>query len=221
MLLPTVAVAALRLPNFFSDNMLIQRDGARIFGWAQPGAPVNVTVLVNSTVAAHTASIAATGDGRWNVSISLPATASSEVRIKTTRITTGETATTATTTVNLRNVAWGDLFLCSGQSNQAYPVADSFYGDAERAAATHPGLRLLTIAPLGTQRTNVTDVVSMAPDYMWAPSSPQALSPRNVSGGFRTATFFPSAVCYFAARDAIDAAAGQSHQKKFSRSFEY
>ena len=34
--------------------------------------------------------------------------------------------------------AFGDVLLCSGQSNMVYPVVESFYGAAERAAADHP-----------------------------------------------------------------------------------
>jgi len=123
-------------------------------------------------------------------------------------ITSTSSETSATQTMTLKNVAWGDVYLCSGQSNMEYPVTDAFYGNEEQMASNHPNLRLLNLADTPT-KTPAEDCTSKA-SYIWAPSSPSAMSQRNnsepvggepVPGGF--GVDFPSAVCYFSARDIL------------------
>ena len=62
-----------------------------------------------------------------------------------------------------------------------YPVVESFYGAAERAAADYPSLRLFTTQDVRTDAHNATDVPSIAP-YVWAPSAPSTLSPPGANG---------------------------------------
>lgn len=96
---------------------------------------------------------------------------------------------------SIKNVLFGDVFLCSGQSNMEFSVNGAFNATAEIAdSANYPGLRLATVqkVPSNTPLANTT---SKAP-YAWAVSGPAAMQP--VGGaGF---SYF-SATCYFAGRD--------------------
>ena len=65
------AAADVRLPNIFTDNMLLQRDmPVRVWGWADAGESVSVA-LMGTTVATK-----ADDKGQW--SLELPAIKSGE-----------------------------------------------------------------------------------------------------------------------------------------------
>ena len=125
----------LRMPAMYTDHMVLQRGRPiKIEGTADAGETVTVRI------ADRTQSAQAAADGRWLVTLdAMPAT-------------TGLTLEVATPKRKLRfdDVAVGDVWLCSGQSNMAYPT-DSVV-PAERAvlrafAKTHPAVRLFLMQP--------------------------------------------------------------------------
>ena len=106
----SAAAETLRVPSFLSDNMVLQRKEASLWGWA----PANATVTVHVTSAnpngnrlLATATAAAAADGRWITTVRLDA----QNRTQVTILATGAGS------LVLHNVAWGDVFLCGGQSN--------------------------------------------------------------------------------------------------------
>lgn len=125
----------LRMPAMYTDHMVLQRDRPiKIEGTADAGETVTVRI------ADRTHSAQAAADGRWLVTLdAMPAA-------------TGLTLEVATSKRKLRfdDVAVGDVWLCSGQSNMAYPT-DSVV-PAERAvlrafAKTLPAVRLFLMQP--------------------------------------------------------------------------
>ena len=125
----------LRMPAMYTDHMVLQRDRPiKIEGTADAGETVTVRI------ADRTHSAQAVADGRWLVTLdAMPAA-------------TGLTLEVATLKRKLRfdDVAVGDVWLCSGQSNMTYPT-DSVV-PAERAvlrafAKTHPAVRLFLMQP--------------------------------------------------------------------------
>jgi len=125
----------LRMPAMYTDHMVLQRGlPIKIEGTADAGETVTVRI------ADRTHSAQAAADGRWLVTLdAMPAA-------------TGLTLEVATPKRKLRfdDVAVGDVWLCSGQSNMAYPT-DSVV-PAERAvlrafAKTHPAVRLFLMQP--------------------------------------------------------------------------
>ena len=122
-----------------------------------------------------------------------------------------------TTTVTIHDVAFGEVWLCSGQSNMQFTVAGSFNGSAEIAAAgDYPLIRLATVA-LTSSSSPQADVRpatdgsgasggSAYRDGAWAPSSPEAFDParagdpRKPYGGDGAFGWF-SATCYFFGRE--------------------
>jgi sialate O-acetylesterase len=184
LVLPIVQPAsALWLPNLFSSNMVLQRGKASIWGLATPGAPVSVSLdgLIESVVAEPVS-------GYWLYSIVGTVNSTSHTL----------TVSSENATVSFLNVAFGDVFLCSGQSNMQINLMFSF-GGAEAIAqwASYPNVRLFNIpqqvssSPL--TETNITFAQG------WVLPSPDTL---DCGAGCLWNQF--SAVCWTAGRDLYD-----------------
>lgn len=209
---PASPQQVLALPSFLSDHMVLQRGGARLWGFAPPGKTVVVQVESGrGTVFASDTSVAGKEAGAWELFLNVSARPTSTVTIKS-----------GSQSKVLRDVAWGDVFLCSGQSNMEYPMADAFNGTSERESSNLANLRMLNLAdrpwpvPTGGRNSSATDCPSKAP-YVWAASEPSTISPRNSSivrttlqerqkdGPTDFSNKYPAAVCWFAARDLLSA----------------
>ena len=102
------ASAAITLPSFFGDNMVLQQQTtAAIWGWAQ----ANSTVLITSSWNKKKYKAKVDASGKWKLKISTPA-AGGPFEIT---ISDGKP-------VVLRNVMIGEVWLCSGQSNMEMPM---------------------------------------------------------------------------------------------------
>ncbi|MAI71086.1 MAG: 9-O-acetylesterase [Rhodopirellula sp.] len=123
--------AEVRLPGFFGDHMVMQRDvELRIWGWCDAGEEVTVTLNGKE------ATTRGTSDGTWKVI--LPAMeANSKPRTLQVK---------GNNVINLNDILIGEVWLCSGQSNMEWTVAASTNRDAEIAAADFPMIRHLKIA---------------------------------------------------------------------------
>ncbi|MEW5977837.1 MAG: sialate O-acetylesterase [Acidobacteriota bacterium] len=126
--------ADVRLPRVLSDHMVVQRDlPIRFWGWADAGE--SVTVALRWSGGQATASARAEANGRWKVRLApISRTGPIEVTIS------------GRNTIVLRDVAVGDVWVCSGQSNMAWPVASASNGNEEVASANYPMIRLFTVA---------------------------------------------------------------------------
>eukprot|EP00750_Incisomonas_marina_P009528 INCI16034.8.p1 GENE.INCI16034.8~~INCI16034.8.p1 ORF type:complete len:299 (+),score=45.40 INCI16034.8:242-1138(+) len=175
--------AQLKLPNAISSNMVLQRAplAPRLWGWDTAGAAVSVE-LDGTAVAHGTADV----NGSWV--IELPEQKAGNGH---SIIITGSGGSNAT----LTNIAFGDVFLCSGQSNMEFSTNDAFNATEEIAdSVNYPDLRLYTIKDTAAD-TPQYDGVSKAP-YQWGVSGPNAFVP---VGGSAFSYF--SATCYFFGRD--------------------
>lgn len=121
------AADAVRCAPIFGDRMVVQREQAvPVWGVAPAGAAVEVTF------AGQVARGVAAADGRWQVML-MPLAASVEPR-NLTIAAAGERLTFA-------DVVVGDVWLCAGQSNMAWPVDRSTGFDAVKQEAPLPLLR--------------------------------------------------------------------------------
>lgn len=106
------AEETLRMPSFLSDNMVLQRGSAALWGWAPAASTVKIQVAITASTTAPpktivTATATAAADGRWVADIVGTAALNRSVI----------TVTDGASSLVLQNVAFGDVFLCGGQSN--------------------------------------------------------------------------------------------------------
>jgi len=134
MLLVAVSVslfhrAALRLPALFSDNLVLQRGiEVPVFGQALPNE--TVTVLFNNQVKSTKSGT----DGKWMLKLA----AMSEANGSSLIIQTDSASKT------LQNVAVGEVWLCSGQSNMEFQ--ESAASDFSQALTeADPNVRMFTV----------------------------------------------------------------------------
>ena len=135
---PLAAMAAVQLPNVYSDHAVLQRDQpVRVWGWAQSGETVTVR-FHDQTVTAQT-----DPGGNWEAWLKPESSGGPYT------LTINGDATA--TPVTIKDVLMGDVWLASGQSNMEFPL-QGFGGtfpaplkdqEKEIAAATHPRIRLL------------------------------------------------------------------------------
>jgi len=98
--------AQIRLPRLVSNGMVLQRDQVvRLWGWASPNEEVKLTFK------GKTYSTKATQAGSWQ--LELPAQQAGGPY---------ELVFSASNEVKVSNVLFGDVWLCSGQSNMELPL---------------------------------------------------------------------------------------------------
>lgn len=109
LLLCACAQAAPKLPGFFTDNMVLQRDKpVPVWGWDDPGAVVTVSF------GGQTQQATTNTQGKWMLRLApMPANAQPQV------LTVNDGA------IRLNNVVIGDVWICSGQSNMEWIVNQS------------------------------------------------------------------------------------------------
>ncbi|MES2692559.1 MAG: sialate O-acetylesterase, partial [Verrucomicrobiota bacterium] len=118
-----------------SDHMVLQAGTiAPVWGWAEPGETVSVTV------AGRTETVAAGADGRWSVRFAALKPSDQP-----------QTLTVAgTNTLVVKDVLVGEVWLASGQSNMNRVVAAALNPQEEIAKATHPRLRMFIVKSAAT-----------------------------------------------------------------------
>ena len=157
------------LHPLFSDNAVLQRDRPLpVWGWTTPATKIEVQ-LDNDAKQVTTAG----ADGRWNVS--LPAHAAGGPHSMTVKA--------GGNSVARKNLLFGDVWLCSGQSNMAYDLNGAQNPKQEIANANYPEIRLL----------QVPGAIKNTPQQTFTNATWQVCSPQTVERF--------SAVGYFFGRD--------------------
>ena len=127
----TPAFADVKLPAVIGDHMVLQRETeAPVWGWAVPGE----TVRVRAGWGAQ-AEVVAGADGRWSARLATPA-AGGPFSIS---FEAGSGA------AKVEDVWIGEVWICSGQSNMEWPLAESEAGADAIAAADWPGIRVFDV----------------------------------------------------------------------------
>jgi len=150
----------------FGDNMVLQRGKPNaIWGWSQPGDTVRVEIEE------HASTATAGADGRWQAKIQPPAPGGPY----TVRITGRQS-------VELHGVLVGDVWICAGQSNMQFGLAQARNGADEVKAADHPEIRFYVVG----QRSSYSPVD--VPRGTWKIVSPGSLGGRG--GGISAVAYF-------------------------------
>jgi sialate O-acetylesterase len=125
------AHADVKLPGLFSDNMVLQRDKPiAIWGWADDGEKVTVKFAHNE------ASTEARG-GKWKMF--LPKAKAGGPHTLT---------VSGNNTLVRTNVLIGEVWICSGQSNMEWRMAQSYEPAADIESSKNARLRLFTVPKL-------------------------------------------------------------------------
>jgi sialate O-acetylesterase len=158
--------AEVKLPALFSDHAILQRgQPVPVWGTAEPGEEVTVTL------ADQTQTTKAGADGKWKVALKpLKEAESLALTVKGKNV------------ITVNDVAVGEVWLASGQSNMAFRLTNDANAAAAIAASTDPQLRFFTVGA-NTSDSPLPEVTSK-----WVAAEPQT------SGSF-------SAVAYYFARD--------------------
>lgn len=130
MKLEKISDSELRLPRLISDGMVLQRDTKiKIWGWAAPGEMVTVYFIEKSY------STITNPNGKWEVLLDeLQAGGPYSMEIK------------ARTSITVKNILVGDVWICSGQSNMVIPMerVKVIYED-EIANCENPSIRQFVV----------------------------------------------------------------------------
>jgi sialate O-acetylesterase len=190
-----VVSAQVRLPQLISDGMILQRDvPVKIWGWASPGEKVTITVIAsnndknqknqnnerrNLSGFQNLTGFSSQADAAGNWEIMFPAQKAGGPYSMT---------ISGTNSITVQNILFGDVWLCSGQSNMETPVSRvmTLFGD-EINGYSNAKIRYVKIPLTYNFQAPQTDV---------APCSWTDLTPE-------TAQNF-SAVAYFFAKEMFD-----------------
>jgi sialate O-acetylesterase len=147
--------AEVKLPSVIGEHMVLQRDREiPIWGWDAPGTEVRVTL------GEAKASAKADSDGKWLAK--LPAMQAGGPHTLSVE---------GTSRVELKDILIGEVWLCSGQSNMEWSVAQSDNAQDEIKTANHPRIRHIKIphTPADKPQSNV-------PSDGWKVCSPETVA---------------------------------------------
>ena len=106
--------AEVTLPRIIGSNMVLQRDmQVPIWGWASAGEEVTITLSAGSEGAepVSTTTVVADAEGNWQVKLpAMTAGGPYTLRVE------------GNNTLELTNVLFGEVWVCSGQSNMQWSV---------------------------------------------------------------------------------------------------
>jgi len=159
----TTAWADVKLPGVMGDHMVLQQEVAiPVWGWAEPGEKVTVTLGDQSKTST------ACEAGKWSVTFeAMKAGGPYVLKVQGKNL------------VELKDVLVGEVWLCSGQSNMQWTVSSSANRDEEIAAGDYPKLRMFTV-----------DRKTALEPQSTCGGSWQVASPQTVGGFSATAYFF-------------------------------
>ena len=129
LLLTGTLSAQVKLPPFFSNNMVLQQGiEIPVWGWASPGEKVKVSLEKNSV------SVKSDRNGKWLVKLP-PMSYGGPFRL----------TVTGKNQVTLTNILIGEVWVCSGQSNMEFNLINAKNAEAEVASSDFPQIRLFTV----------------------------------------------------------------------------
>ncbi len=151
------ALSDVKLPSVVGEGMVLQRETVvNIWGWADPGEQVGV---LPGWSAKKVYKDTAGPDGKWMVEVATPSAGGPyEITVK------------GNNEITLKDVLIGEVWVCSGQSNMQWTLANSKSWEQEKANTDIPSMRLFKVA-LKPSQTPLDDC-----DGSWKKSDQQSAS---------------------------------------------
>eukprot|EP01084_Bolivina_argentea_P188213 324055_1 len=171
--------------NTQGSNMVLQQapNMAKIWGNSTVGSTVTVELIMESNGQSVDKVTVTTGsNGLWSIYFK---------PIKASNTAYNITATSGTqSSISMTNILFGDVFVCSGQSNMQFTVDQAFNATAEvQAANNYPMIRVMTAALTGATVPQLEVVIA----EKWSVAA-------NTTIGRGNWSYF-SAVCWFFGRN--------------------
>jgi sialate O-acetylesterase len=141
-----LAHGALRFANYYQDHMVLQRAPQRAIVWGYGdtfNAPITLTIdkKIYHTISSSSPADAV-GASTWSMTLDAQ-TDEGPFQVKVTQ----PLANGSLETIALNDVLFGDVWICSGQSNMEFPVNRMFNASVEiENADKYPKIRLFTAA---------------------------------------------------------------------------
>jgi len=158
----------------FSDNMVLQQGTEiAVFGIAAPGEAVSASIERTAADEASAAAASATADkdGKWSLKLGKQKAGTGfKVTVK------------GKNTVEFKNVAVGEVWVCSGQSNMEWSVNSGETPDMVKEGAKNPNLRLFTVKKR-TAPHPIDNQDDLAHFTSWVESAPETV------GGFSAVAY--------------------------------
>ncbi len=177
LLLTPSLLAEVTLPAIVSSNMVLQRNTTvSLWGWADAGEKISI----EASWLDEALNVEADDQGNWSVEVET--TNSKEAQTISIKSENSE--------ISLENVRFGEVWICSGQSNMQQPVTGymgqpTFGSSMAVAFASNPDLRLFTVDRLAS-KTPEKEVSKYTP---WQEASPENVADLQCCGLFlRAAT---------------------------------
>ncbi|MBV8878339.1 MAG: sialate O-acetylesterase [Planctomycetaceae bacterium] len=154
--------AELKLHTLFADHMVLQADFAcPVWGTAEAGEEISVSIGGQKKTAK------AEADGKWSLKLDpLKAGGPHEMTVA------------GKTSVTVKDVLVGEVWVCSGQSNMEWVVSNSNNFAEEKAAANFPNVRHFLV------KKNPQDAPVATLSGDWKPTTPETV------GGFTAVGYF-------------------------------
>lgn len=155
--------ANVRLPDLVASNMVLQRNTTiTLWGWANPGEKFTIT----ASWLANPIRVSADKAGDWKINLSTTNSKQPQfIKIKGNK-----------ETISLDNILFGEVWLCSGQSNMEIPVngylGQPIYGAQEAIVnAMNDDIRLFTVSKQASLMVENT----LAVHSTWQSADPQSI----------------------------------------------
>jgi sialate O-acetylesterase len=169
----SASLADVTLPSILSDGMVLQRNSsATLWGWASPGEQISVKATWKTDGAS--ADTQADPSGRWRVSLKTPEAGGPY-----------SVSFSGQTSLTLRDILIGEVWVCSGQSNMEMAVGDVGPGysgvkgaEEEIKGANFPQIRLFTV------RNDISLVPRIDCQGSWTACSPESVRTFSATGYF-------------------------------------
>ena len=156
---------SLEIPSAIGDNMVLQQNSTvNIWGYAKPKAKVSVAC---DWIAGKPVSVKADAEGVWIVPVAVPAASFDP---HTVTIKCGKEV------VTLSNILFGEVWLCSGQSNMEWPVRKTLDMNKDLDGKMNTNIRLLCTGRIAKETPQRDIPVQEGKNTKWAVCNPKDLA---------------------------------------------
>ena len=148
---------SLEIPSAIGDNMVLQQNSTvNIWGYAKPKSKVSVAC---DWIAGKPTTVKADAEGVWIVPVAVPAASFDP---HTVTIKSGKQV------VTLKNILFGEVWLCAGQSNMEWPVRKTLDMKGQLEGALNTNIRLLCTGRISAETPQRDIPVQEGKNTKWA-----------------------------------------------------